>query len=660
MVNYEDPNYNISIPVFSIHGNHDDPAGEGLLAALDLLSATNLVNYFGKTTSVDQIDVHPILIQKGNTRVALYGMGYVRDERLFRAFSKDMVKFYRPEEGPETWFNILVLHQNRIHRSPKNYVSENVLPDFMDLIVWGHEHECRIKPEPSEMRRFHITQPGSSIATSLSFGESQPKHVGLLEICGKNKYRIKPQRLKTVRPLMFKDIVLAEEESIGDKMDREAITALLTEAVQELVQQVQDASASVENPRHPKEPLIRLRVDYTGGFATPHPQRFGQQFVGIVANPCDILRFHRSAQQRGSSQSLASSTMSHQSTRPQPLNGISISSVISSCLEDMVGKDAPLAVLQQTELDYALRSFVEKDDGTAFESMMKVCIENIEKELTTADSTQQISNAEQVDQLLQDRQSRLLAEQELENASMEAQLATETDNASRHQTKKEEDSENPDEGDLFDEESDAGALSGHDANEMNLSEEDEEAQSASLSSSDVRSRSRSRSRSRASSTAQADRRSSRSTAARKPQSKMRARRVTSKTRNQSLLQDDDAVDVDSSDVDGGPSYAPSQVNSSAASFPPARSSKRRRNSNVDSNDTSSSTPFPPPRGRSRARRVASSSPGAESSLAESPASPDVSSLSISPAYEMESSASTRTQAISQSALTRWGRKRKAT
>lgn len=27
VVNYEDPNFNISIPVFSIHGNHDDPAG---------------------------------------------------------------------------------------------------------------------------------------------------------------------------------------------------------------------------------------------------------------------------------------------------------------------------------------------------------------------------------------------------------------------------------------------------------------------------------------------------------------------------------------------------------------------------------------------------------------------------------------------------------
>ena len=26
-VNYEDPNYNVGIPVFSIHGNHDDPTG---------------------------------------------------------------------------------------------------------------------------------------------------------------------------------------------------------------------------------------------------------------------------------------------------------------------------------------------------------------------------------------------------------------------------------------------------------------------------------------------------------------------------------------------------------------------------------------------------------------------------------------------------------
>ena len=37
-VNFEDPNYNVQLPVFSIHGNHDDPAGDGGLAALEILN----------------------------------------------------------------------------------------------------------------------------------------------------------------------------------------------------------------------------------------------------------------------------------------------------------------------------------------------------------------------------------------------------------------------------------------------------------------------------------------------------------------------------------------------------------------------------------------------------------------------------------------------
>ena len=41
-VNYEDPDINISIPVFSIHGNHDDPSGDGHFASLDLLQAGQL------------------------------------------------------------------------------------------------------------------------------------------------------------------------------------------------------------------------------------------------------------------------------------------------------------------------------------------------------------------------------------------------------------------------------------------------------------------------------------------------------------------------------------------------------------------------------------------------------------------------------------------
>ena len=49
-VNYQDSNFAIDLPIFSIHGNHDDPTRDGgdLLAALDLLSISNMVNYFGE------------------------------------------------------------------------------------------------------------------------------------------------------------------------------------------------------------------------------------------------------------------------------------------------------------------------------------------------------------------------------------------------------------------------------------------------------------------------------------------------------------------------------------------------------------------------------------------------------------------------------------
>ncbi|KAE9032044.1 hypothetical protein PR003_g12741 [Phytophthora rubi] len=106
-VNFEDPNYNVELPVFSIHGNHDDPSRGGggnhaqSLAALDLLSAANLINYFGKSDKVDDVEVFPVLLTKGNTRVTVYGLGTMRDERLNSMFAQQKVVFRRPVEHAE-------------------------------------------------------------------------------------------------------------------------------------------------------------------------------------------------------------------------------------------------------------------------------------------------------------------------------------------------------------------------------------------------------------------------------------------------------------------------------------------------------------------------------------------------------------------------------
>jgi double-strand break repair protein MRE11 len=137
-VNYEDPFQSVSLPVFAIHGNHDDPSREGgngeALAALDLLGVSNLINYFGKVDRVDDIEITPILLRKGPTNLAIYGLGAIRDERLNRMWNQKKVKFVRltPEQGRDEFLNIFVLHQNRDYgRGKKNCVHESMIPEWM-------------------------------------------------------------------------------------------------------------------------------------------------------------------------------------------------------------------------------------------------------------------------------------------------------------------------------------------------------------------------------------------------------------------------------------------------------------------------------------------------------------------------------------------------
>jgi double-strand break repair protein MRE11 len=115
-VNYEDPDINVAIPVFSIHGNHDDPTGDGHYCALDILHVSGLVNYFGRVPTNDDITVNPVLLQKGTTLLALYGLSNVRDERLFNTFREGKVRFRRPAERMDDWFNLVTVHQNQYVR----------------------------------------------------------------------------------------------------------------------------------------------------------------------------------------------------------------------------------------------------------------------------------------------------------------------------------------------------------------------------------------------------------------------------------------------------------------------------------------------------------------------------------------------------------------
>src|SRR3569833_593652 len=268
-VNYEDPDINVSIPVFSIHGNHDDPSGDGHYCSLDLLQAAGLINYFGRIPEADNIEAKPILLQKGRTKLALYGLSNVRDERMFRTFRDHKVKFFRPSQQASDFFNILTVHQNPHAHTPTSYLPENALPDWLDLVVWGHEHECLIDPQQNPETGSHVMQPGSPVATSLIPGEAVAKHVAILSITGRD-FKVEKVPLKTVRPLVTREIVLSADKQfkgLSKKQDNQKeLTRKLQTKKKKKNKQANDDWLSVQDEDEPEGiplPLIRLKVEFS-------------------------------------------------------------------------------------------------------------------------------------------------------------------------------------------------------------------------------------------------------------------------------------------------------------------------------------------------------------------------------------------------------------
>ncbi|KAK3534717.1 hypothetical protein QTP86_023778 [Hemibagrus guttatus] len=416
-VNYQDENLNISIPIFSVHGNHDDPTGADGLCALDVLSCAGLVNHFGRSRSVEKVEISPILLQKGSTKIALYGLGSIPDERLYRMFVNNQVTMLRPREDESAWFNLFVIHQNRSKHGATNYIPEQFLDDFLDLVIWGHEHECKIAPVRNEQQLFYITQPGSSVVTSLSPGEAIKKHIGLLRVKGR-KMNLQKIPLHTVRQFFIQDVILSDyPELFSPEIPN------VTNKVQTFCQQKDFKYPRVEemleeaererlgNPLTPDKPLIRLRVDYSGGFESFNTMRFSQKFVDRVANPKDILHFVRHRESKDD-------TRFHSNSSAQLLEGVSSVSAVTSQnkqsvvrdewesidfdlllsrpssevlqlrVEDLVKeyfqtaeKNMQLSLLTEQGMGKAVQEFVDKEERDAIEELINYQLEKTQRYL---------------------------------------------------------------------------------------------------------------------------------------------------------------------------------------------------------------------------------------------------------------------------------------
>lgn len=376
-MNYQDGNLNISIPVFSIHGNHDDPTGADALCALDVLSCAGFVNHFGRSMSVEKVDISPVLLQKGSTKLALYGLGSIPDERLYRMFVNKKVTMLRPKEDENSWFNLFVIHQNRSKHGSTNFIPEQFLDDFIDLVIWGHEHECKIGPTRNEQQLFYVSQPGSSVVTALSPGETVKKHVGLLRIKGR-KMNMQKLRLRTVRQFFMEDVVLASHPSLFNPDNPKVTQAIQSFCLEKIEEMLDNAERErLGNPQQPEKPLIRLRVDYSGGFEPFNVLRFSQKFVDRVANPKDVIHFFRHREQKGKTGEEIN--FGKLITKPA-------SEGTTLRVEDLVKqyfqtaeKNVQLSLLTERGMGEAVQEFVDKEEKDAIEELVKYQLEKTQR-----------------------------------------------------------------------------------------------------------------------------------------------------------------------------------------------------------------------------------------------------------------------------------------
>lgn len=419
--NYEDLDINVAIPIFSIHGNHDDPSGEGHLAALDLLQVSGLINYYGRTPESDNIQIKPVLLQKGRTKMALYGMSNVRDERLFRTFRDGKVKFFQPSMQKNDWFNLMSVHQNHHAHTETGYLPETFLPDFLDLVIWGHEHESLIDPRLNPETDFHVMQPGSSVATSLCPGEAVSKHVAVLSVTGR-EFKCEPIRLKSVRPFAMREIVLSEEKGAQKlarkENNRTELTRFLMTIVEELVEEAkadwlesQGDTAEDEEEQEIPLPLVRLRIEIStpegGSYDCENPQRFSNRFVGKVANVNDVVQFYRkkkNTSSRNRGDVVDESAVSHLAT----LDTVKVEQLVRDFLAAQ-----SLSILPQNSFGDAVSQFIDKDDKHAMEMFVNDSLDSQMKHLLSLDrEDEEMDDEEKLQSSLQNAMEKYRAQME--------------------------------------------------------------------------------------------------------------------------------------------------------------------------------------------------------------------------------------------------------
>ena len=378
-------------PFLMIHGNHDEQQ------VIDMLAMTGYGMNIGSTTDMAELNVYPTIVKHNGMQIAVYGWGYIRDERIYHLFTKDKVIWHKP---PTDMFSIVLIHQNRT-AFPKRHLPMNLLPSFLNIAIWAHEHFC--EPEVINLENIDVLQPGSSIVTALQPNETHTKKGNVLNIISKTEYTLERYDLPN-RKFFYKQ---AGFDCLPNVFEKQVL---------EMVESIRDDCEGLDYEDSNTWPIIKLLVNMLDEVLDPiHPQRLGKQ-LKFIANPLTCVSFSKKRKQVVKQANIdievnteeeinMSKIISELAPELRMLPSLRLTDVIETCIrredKETLNKviDSMMDITRKRTIELTVKNenneaIIEQQDTQALQDVIRGQMEYVNKEIQSKFSEMRLGDDE--------------------------------------------------------------------------------------------------------------------------------------------------------------------------------------------------------------------------------------------------------------------------
>lgn len=198
------------------------------------------------------------------------------------------------------------------------------------------------------------------------------RKIGLLQIKGQ-EFRMTPIPLETVRPFVYGEVILSKTQI--DTVREDLVEKYLLDKVLDMIEHSKKQLTG--NPNQPKIPLIRLKVDYSGGYSIIKNTHFSKNISHLVANPDNVLLFKKKNIKNESNFEKIC-----ENNALEIINSIKMDDLIEEYLKNKDNEQIKLDVLSTKLLRNALNEFVSKDEKDSIETMVDLYLDDMHSKLT--------------------------------------------------------------------------------------------------------------------------------------------------------------------------------------------------------------------------------------------------------------------------------------